>query len=167
MLAKSPRLSTLGAFLNVLRQGKEDRQGRPWRLNEEERTLLPHALPGWGFIAPSRTIPLTLSSDASIAPVYSHDVFVHFPALLVYFYLQEFKRVLKPGGLGLISFLHFVTQFEWFKQLSLDYFRQRRVPPHARHYFVTDEMLRTMLADLSLGIREIRSEHYLAVVFQK
>jgi len=106
-------------------------------------------------------------ADASVDFVYSHDVFVHFPALQVYSYLQEFKRVLKPGGLGLISFLHFVTQFEWFKQLSLDYFRQRRVPPHTRHYFVTEEMLRTMLADLSLGIREIRSEHYLAVVFQK
>ena len=106
-------------------------------------------------------------ADASVDFVYSHDVFVHFPALQVYSYLLEFRRVLKPGGQGLISFLHFVTQFEWFKQLSLDYFRQRRVPPHARHYFVTEEMLRAMLADLGLSIREIRSEHYLVVVFQK
>lgn len=106
-------------------------------------------------------------SDASIDLVYSHDVFVHFPALQVYPYLIEIKRVLKPGGHGLVSFLPFVAQFGWFKQLSLEYFGQRRVPPHMRHYFVTEEMVRTMLADLDLGVREVRSEHYLIVAFQK
>jgi SAM-dependent methyltransferase len=106
-------------------------------------------------------------SDGAFDFVFSHDVFVHLPALQVYSYLGEIRRVLKPGGLGLISFLPFVGQFGWFKELSLDYFRQRRVPPPMRHYFVTEEMLRTMLADLSLVLREVRSEHYLIVVFQK
>lgn len=106
-------------------------------------------------------------SDASIDFVYSHDVFVHFPALQVYSYLGEIKRVLKPGGLGLVSFLGFVTQFSWFKQLSSEYFSQRRVPPHMRHYFVTEEMLRTMLADWQLAVRELDSGHYLIAVFEK
>jgi len=106
-------------------------------------------------------------SDASIDLVFSHDVFVHFPVLQVYPYLREIRRVLKPGGLGLLSFLPFVGQFGWFKQLSLEYFGKRRVPPHMRHYFVTEEMLRTMLADLDLVLREVRAEHYLIVVFEK
>ena len=106
-------------------------------------------------------------ADASLDFVYSHDVFVHFPALQVYSYLGEIKRVLKPGGLGLISFLPFVTQFTWFKQLSLEYFSQRRVPPHMRHNFVTEEMLRTMLADWQLAVRQLDSGHYLIAVFEK
>jgi cyclopropane fatty-acyl-phospholipid synthase-like methyltransferase len=103
----------------------------------------------------------------SVDVVYSHDVFVHFSSLQVYPYLQEIRRVLRPGGVGLLSFYNFVRHFELFRELSLYYWRSRRYPSHQRIHFLTEEMARTMLADLQLDIVDTDTENYLIVAFRK
>ena len=99
--------------------------------------------------------------------VYSHDVFVHFSSLQVYPYFFEIKRVLKPGGMGLISFRHFVTNFDMFKSQSLRYWGERRLPPHMRDHFVTEEMIGKMLDDAGLELVEMPRAHFLIVAFRK
>jgi len=106
-------------------------------------------------------------ADNSIDLVYSHDVFVHFSSLQVYPYLGEIKRVLKPNGVTIISFYNFVHHFELFKQMAVKYYKDRRLPPHMRVHFVTEEMILTMLKDLALRSVEINKENFLIVVAEK
>ena len=103
--------------------------------------------------------------DHGIDCVYSHDVFVHFSSLQVYPYLREIKRVLKPGGLGIISFVNFGHDFEEFKETGVFYWERRRIPPHMRVHFITVEMVERMLRDLKLEVVEIDCTNYLIAVF--
>lgn len=114
-----------------------------------------------------RTDGFTLAAvaDASADVVYSHDVFVHFSSFQVYSYLCEIRRVLKPGGRGLLSFYDFSSHFETFKDMSLTYWRERRFPPHMRIHFVTEEMLRRMLQDLGLTVVDVDARDFLIVEF--
>jgi ubiquinone/menaquinone biosynthesis C-methylase UbiE len=106
-------------------------------------------------------------ADASFERVYSHDVFVHFSSLQVYPYLREMKRVLKPGGIAVLSFLGFDRLFEEFKAESLFYWQRHRLPPHMRLHFITREMLERMLTDLDLKIVEVEATNYLIVAFSR
>ena len=106
-------------------------------------------------------------ADASMDRVYSHDVFVHFSSLQVYPYLEEIRRILKPGGIGLLSFYNFVAHFKLFKEMSLQFRAERRFPPHMRVHFVTEEMVRTMLDELGLEAVEIDKTNFLIAVFRK
>jgi SAM-dependent methyltransferase len=67
-------------------------------------------------------------ADDSLDYVYCHDVFVQISSIQVYPYLREIKRVLKDGGIGLVSGLDFVDRFELFKEWSLKFWN-RRWPP--------------------------------------
>jgi len=106
-------------------------------------------------------------ADESMDFAFSHDVFVHFSSLQVYPYFREMKRVLRKGGIGLVSFYNFRVHFDLFKKMSLDYNNQRLIPPHMRVHFVTEEMLRIMLEDLNLEIVEIEKTNFLIVAFRK
>ena len=106
-------------------------------------------------------------TDESIDYVYSHDVFIQLSSIQVYPYLREVKRVLRTGGIGLISFYDFVGQFELFKQWSLKFWDERKLPIYRRIHFVTEDMLRAMLADLRLDIIELQNRRFLTVVFRK
>lgn len=106
-------------------------------------------------------------SDSSLDFVYSHDVFVQLSSLQVYPYLMEIQRVLKPGGVGLVSFYDFVEQFEMFKQTSLKFWTQRVFPVYRRLHFLTEEMLRAMLLDIGLQILEVQKRRFLSVAFRK
>ena len=110
---------------------------------------------------------LTGFSDAMMDSVYSHDVLVQLSSIQVYPYLCEIKRVLKAGGVGLVSAYDFVDQFELFKQWSLKFWTQRKLPIYRRLHFVTEEMLRTMLADLGLCVLEAQKKKFLIVAFRK
>jgi ubiquinone/menaquinone biosynthesis C-methylase UbiE len=106
-------------------------------------------------------------ADGTIDYVYSHDVFVQLSSIQVYPYLREIKRVLKTGGIGLVSVYDFVGQFDLFKQWSLKFWNQRRLPVYRRLHFVTEEMLRVMLADLGLQVLEAQRKKFLTVAFRK
>ncbi|MGE5305792.1 MAG: class I SAM-dependent methyltransferase [Alphaproteobacteria bacterium] len=106
-------------------------------------------------------------ADATIGFVYSHDVFVQLSSIQVYPYLREIKRVLKPRGIGLVSCYDFVDQFELFKQWSLKFWNERRVPVYRRLHFLTEEMLRAMLSDLGMETVGIQKRRFLIVTFRK
>ena len=106
-------------------------------------------------------------SDSSIDLVYSHDVFVHFSFLQVYSYFKEIRRLLKPGGIGIISFYDFYRQFDLFKQMSQRYYDQKRYPPHMRVHFVTLKMIHSMLKELGFELVESSEGDFLVVVCRK
>jgi ubiquinone/menaquinone biosynthesis C-methylase UbiE len=106
-------------------------------------------------------------TDESVDYVYSHDVFIQLSSIQVYPYLREVKRVLRPGGIGLISFYDFVGQFELFKQWSLKFWDQRKIPIYRRIHFVTEDMLRAMLTDLRLDLLESQNRRFFIIVFRK
>ena len=105
--------------------------------------------------------------DSTIDFVYSHDVFVQLSSIQIYPYLREIKRILKDGGIGLVSCYDFVDQFELFKEYSLKFWNQRRPPVYRRLHFVTEEILRTMLTDVGLQVLEVRKGRFLTVAFCK
>jgi ubiquinone/menaquinone biosynthesis C-methylase UbiE len=105
--------------------------------------------------------------DASMDCVFSHDVFVHFSSLQVYPYFAEVRRVLKPGGVGIISFYNFLVHFDLFKEMSMQFNQQRTYPPHMRVHFVTEQMLVRMLEDLSLNVLNIDTQNFLIAVFKR
>jgi ubiquinone/menaquinone biosynthesis C-methylase UbiE len=106
-------------------------------------------------------------ADGTIDYVYSHDVFVQLSSIQVYPYFREIKRVLRDGGVGLVSCYDFVDQFELFKEWSLKFWNDRKPPVYRRLHFVTEEMLRIMLADLELQVLEVRKDRFLIVAFTK
>jgi ubiquinone/menaquinone biosynthesis C-methylase UbiE len=106
-------------------------------------------------------------TEQSIDYVYSHDVFVQLSSLQVYPYLREIARVLKQGGIGLVSFYNFVDQFELFRETSLRFWKQRRLPVYRRLHFVTEEMLRVMIEVSGFQILEMRKGRFLIAAFQK
>ncbi len=111
----------------------------------------------------------TLSSfaDESFDLVYSHDVFVHFSSLQVYPYLLEIRRVLRPGGAALLSFYSFKDHFGKAEELALQYQKARKVPPHMRIHFITEEMLRIMAGAAGLEVEVMESAAFLLTAFRK
>lgn len=105
--------------------------------------------------------------ESTVDLVYSHDVFVHFSSLQVYPYFGEIRRVLKPGGIGVISFTEFSASFKEFKETSQLYWSRRWFPPHMRIHFITREMVGRMLDDLGLETCEMTVRHYLVAAFRK
>ena len=106
-------------------------------------------------------------ADQSVDCVYSHDVFVQLSSFEVYPYLAEITRVLRPQGIGVISFYDFVTRFDMFKQRSLQYWAARRSARHRRLHFVTQEVIRLMLTDVGAEVVEAQTRTFLTVVFRK
>ena len=106
-------------------------------------------------------------SDSSIDFVYSHDVFIQLSSLQVYPNLMEIQRVLKKGGVGLISFYDFVDQFEMFKETSLRFWTRQVCPVYRRLHFLTEEMLRAMLSDIGLQVLEVQKRRFLILAFRK
>jgi ubiquinone/menaquinone biosynthesis C-methylase UbiE len=105
--------------------------------------------------------------DESFDFVYSHDVFVHFSSMQVYPYLLQFHRLLKKGGIGIISFYNFEKHFNVFKGEALKFNNQKILPPSFRHHFLTEEMLRIMLTEIGYQIVEIEKTNFLIGVFKK
>jgi ubiquinone/menaquinone biosynthesis C-methylase UbiE len=106
-------------------------------------------------------------ADSSLDIVYSHDVFVQLSSLQIYPYFLEIGRVLKQGGLGLVSCYDFEDQFEMFKETSLKFWTRRAFPVYRRLHFVTEDMVRRMLSDLDLEIVELQKRRFLTVAFRK
>jgi ubiquinone/menaquinone biosynthesis C-methylase UbiE len=107
-------------------------------------------------------------ADSSVDFVYSHDVFVQLSSMQVYPYFVEIGRVLRCGGLGLISCYDFVDQFELFKQTSLKFWNRRTFLGHKRRlHFLTEDMIRTMLSDVGFEIQEIQKSRFLTVAFRR
>lgn len=106
-------------------------------------------------------------ADGSMDHVYAHDVFVQLSSIQVYPYLREIRRVLAPGGIGLVSCYDFVAQFEKFREISLHFWHARRPGTHRRLHFLTQEMLLAMLSDVGVEMLQVHRGTFLSVVFRK
>lgn len=102
--------------------------------------------------------------DDSIDIVFVHNTFVNFPFVLVYWYLEEIERVLRPTGVGIATFKNLLTQ-----DIAEDNRRMReaRKLSEFRDRYVTEEMIRHVIDKLGMGVLEIRDEQFLTVVFGK
>jgi ubiquinone/menaquinone biosynthesis C-methylase UbiE len=105
--------------------------------------------------------------DASIDFVFSHDVFVHFSSLQVYPYLREIDRVLRPGGRALVSFYDLTKSWHMFDEVSLQYWKNRRFPPHMRLHFTTEETLRKLITEAGMEVTLMDSREFLIAGFTK
>ena len=106
-------------------------------------------------------------ADGRLDFVYSHDVFVQLSSVQVYTYLLEIERVLKTGGVGLVSFYDFVDRFDMFRETSVKVTAARNGSGARRLHFVTEQMVRTMLAETRLVPMEIQHGRFLTAVFCK
>lgn len=58
-----------------------------------------------------KTLPVL--APASLDYVIAFDVFVHFEPRLVYWYVQQIARLLKPGGIGILHYANMLTPLGW------------------------------------------------------
>jgi len=92
--------------------------------------------------------------DESMDVVFSHDVFVHFNLNVVYLYLKEIARVLKPAGHCILSFYNIMNEktFNSFKDVSNGYNNVGILFQEKVHqiYYITQEIMEQFCADLGL-----------------
>jgi ubiquinone/menaquinone biosynthesis C-methylase UbiE len=105
-------------------------------------------------------------ADSSVDVVYSHDVFVQLSSVQAYPYFIEMARVLKKGGIGLVSCYDFADRVDLFKETSLRLWNQRKHPVSRRLHFMTEEMIRVMLGDL-FEVLEIDKRRFMTVAFRR
>lgn len=107
--------------------------------------------------------------DASIDVVYSHEVFHLLTIYQDYSYFKEIKRILKVGGMAIISLNNFAAPhtFKTYKRKSLELWENQSMPTISHSHFITREMIYIMLADLELKVLEMRQGRFLKVVFVK
>ena len=80
--------------------------------------------------------------------VYSFDVFVHLDLHTQWKYIQEIARVLKPGGRAFLHTANLTAPAGWERFASQDHYTLDG------HYFVTPEVVRTLVSHTPLRIIE-------------
>lgn len=118
--------------------------------------LLAHARkvvnrPDWRFeAAPGLTIP---EEDDSADIICFFSVFTHLLHEQSYVYLQEAKRVLKPGGKVIFSFLDFTVGYHW----PVFEYTMKDVGVNARplNVFMSKDAVRVWAEHLGLGVEVI------------
>ena len=110
--------------------------------------------PGWRFErANGWRIP---APDASADMVCFFSVITHLPHEVSYLYLEETRRVLRPGGRVVLSFLeHEFEPHEAIFAASVDGVRHAR-PGQTQNIFVSREALRMWARRLDLVIVDVR-----------
>ncbi len=101
-------------------------------------------------------VDLDQFSDGEFDLVYSHDVFVHFEDIDVFNQLRDAARVLKPGGIFLVSVHDPVAQFDYFRAVADQHRRSvvgRRGPNRVR--FVSQDLVRRAAEAAGFGAVEV------------
>jgi len=108
----------------------------------------------WKFYqAPGTTIP---ERDASADFVTFFSVFTHLQHEEMYRYLADAKRVLKPGGKIVFSFLEFRIPSHWF---IFEHSVKDARPEKVLNQFIDRDMIREFASHLGLEIEEIHDGH--------
>jgi ubiquinone/menaquinone biosynthesis C-methylase UbiE len=108
-------------------------------------------------------------ASESIDYIFSFDCFVHIEIEDIYCYLQEMKRVLTPGGRGLLHFANLNSAEGWDKFIT-EAPTNRGHPKHFdRFCFLTWEIVEKFFSSLELEIVASQREPWrdILVVFQK
>ncbi len=75
-----------------------------------------------------KTLPVL--APASLDYIIAFDVFVHFEPRLVYWYVQQIARLLKPGGIGILHYANMLTPLGWhFCEMWNRIFRHASILP--------------------------------------
>lgn len=108
----------------------------------------------WTFYsAPGTTIP---EPDEAADFVTFFSVFTHLTHEETYRYLQEAKRVLKPGGKIVFSFLEFRLPTHWF---IFENSVQDERPDKVLNQFMDRDMIQTFARHLGLQVLELQDGH--------
>jgi len=97
--------------------------------------------------------------DDSLDLVYSQDVFQHFNNSLIYIYLKEFVRVLKPGGIAIVNMKNIFTDFERFKAVSEQYLKERPYNFALWVRYITPGLIERIVEDVGLEIVEMKLQY--------
>ena len=84
--------------------------------------------------------------------VYAFDVFVHLDLHMTWRYLQEFTRLVKPGGMFMVHTSNLATRGGWAFFASQERFNL------STHHFVTPNVVATMLSHLPVDVVTESSE---------
>jgi SAM-dependent methyltransferase len=95
---------------------------------------------------------LPASATGQFDFLYAFDVFVHLDLHTQWKYFKEFSRVLKPGGKVMVHTSNLLTEVGWQQFASQDRFEIRG------HYFVTPELVRTLISRAGLRLVDESSE---------
>ena len=92
--------------------------------------------------------PRLPAADASFDFVFAFDVFVHFDLHMLWRYLGEVERVLRPGGRALIHTTDLSSPLGWQRFAAQDAYRVET------HFFVTPETVRALLSHTALAVEQ-------------
>ena len=94
--------------------------------------------------------------DGAVDAVFAYDVFVHLAAWDTYNYLEEIRRVLRPGGRASVHHGNTLSELGW-KKFVADAGRERRALPSAGRFpAMTPDLMRTLVERAGLVL--VRSE---------
>jgi SAM-dependent methyltransferase len=94
--------------------------------------------------------------DGAVDAVFSYDVFVHLAAWDTFNYLQEIRRVLRPGGRAIVHHGNALSELGW-RKFAADAERERQgLPSAGRFPAMTPALMKAMVEHSGLGL--VRSE---------
>ena len=97
-------------------------------------------------------------ADDSMDAVFSYDVFVHLSPWNIYLYLEEVRRVLRPGGRAILHHANLHSELGW-KRFLRDADRMRsRLPDSARFTPMTPELMVELATRAGLSVRKTLTE---------
>lgn len=101
--------------------------------------------------------------------VFSFDTFVHIDMEDTYSYLEEIRRVLKPGGKGLLHFANLNSQAGWRKFVEEVPFYRGNNEYYNRFRFLTWEIVELFISSLGFELLDNRKEPWrdILVLFRK
>jgi SAM-dependent methyltransferase len=107
--------------------------------------------PGISFL-PLDGHDLRAIPDATLDAVFSYDVFVHLPAWHIYLYLEEIRRVLRPGARAVLHHANLTSELGW-KRFLRDARRVRAgEAPQAQFSPMTPQLMRELAARAGLDV---------------
>jgi ubiquinone/menaquinone biosynthesis C-methylase UbiE len=85
-------------------------------------------------------------------------LFTHLLHEETYCYLAELRRVLKPGGLLILSFLEFASERHW--QTFMDTVNARRTTArHQLNMFIEESALRLWASKIWFSVKQVDRKH--------